>query len=32
VGLAAVAIVVLGLWPGPILELARQGALALMGG
>jgi hypothetical protein len=32
VGLATVAIVVLGLWPGPILELARLGALALMGG
>jgi NADH-quinone oxidoreductase subunit N len=32
VGLAAVAIVVLGLWPGPILDLARLSAIALMGG
>ncbi|MGD9318053.1 MAG: NADH-quinone oxidoreductase subunit N [Anaerolineae bacterium] len=32
VGLAAVAILVLGLWPGPLLELARQSALALLGG
>jgi NADH-quinone oxidoreductase subunit N len=32
VGLAAVAIVVLGLWPAPILELARRTAMALLGG
>jgi NADH-quinone oxidoreductase subunit N len=32
VGLAAVAIVVLGLWPAPILELAHLTAAALLGG
>jgi NADH-quinone oxidoreductase subunit N len=32
VGLAAVATVVLGLWPGLILDLARLSAIALMGG
>ncbi|HSR35353.1 MAG TPA: NADH-quinone oxidoreductase subunit N [Anaerolineae bacterium] len=32
VGLAAVAIVVLGLWPAPILDLARMTAMALLGG
>ena len=32
VALAAVAIVVLGLWPGPIVDLARVAALALLGG
>ena len=31
-GLAAAAIVVLGLWPAPILDLARQAALAFLGG
>ncbi len=31
-GVAAVLIVVLGLWPAPILDLARQAALALLGG
>jgi NADH-quinone oxidoreductase subunit N len=31
VGLAAVAIVVLGLWPGPILELIRMAVDALLG-
>jgi len=31
-GVASVLIVVLGLWPAPILELARQAALAFMGG
>ena len=32
VGLAALAIVVLGLWPTPLLELAQQAASALLGG
>ena len=32
VGIAAVAIVVLGLWPAPILDLARLTAAALLGG
>jgi NADH-quinone oxidoreductase subunit N len=32
VGIAAVAIVVLGLWPAPILDLARLTAMALLGG
>jgi len=32
VALAAVAVVVLGLWPGPIVDLARVAALALLGG
>ena len=31
-GVAAVAIVVLGLWPAPILDLARQAATAFLGG
>jgi len=31
-GVAAAAIVVLGLWPAPILDLARQAATALLGG
>ncbi len=31
-GVAAVMIVVLGLWPAPILDLARQAALAFLGG
>jgi NADH-quinone oxidoreductase subunit N len=31
-GVAAVAIVVLGLWPAPILNLARQAATAFLGG
>jgi len=31
-GLAAAAIVILGLWPAPILELARLTAIALLGG
>jgi NADH-quinone oxidoreductase subunit N len=31
-GVAAVAIVLLGLWPAPILDLARQAALAFLGG
>ena len=31
-GLAAALIVVLGVWPTPILDLARQAALALFGG
>jgi NADH-quinone oxidoreductase subunit N len=30
--IAAVAIVLLGLWPGPIVDLARVAALALLGG
>jgi NADH-quinone oxidoreductase subunit N len=32
VGLASVAIVVLGLWPAPILDLASLAAIALLGG
>ena len=32
VGIAAVAIVVLGVWPAPILHLARLTAMALLGG
>ena len=32
VGLAALATVLLGLWPTPLLELARQAATALLGG
>jgi NADH-quinone oxidoreductase subunit N len=32
VGLASVAIVVLGIWPGPILDLARAAITALVGG
>ena len=32
VGLASVAIVILGIWPGPILDLARAAVMALMGG
>ena len=32
VGLAALAIVVLGLWPAPILDLARMALAALLGG
>ena len=31
-GIAAVAVVVLGFWPAPILDLARQAATALLGG
>ena len=31
-GLAAAAVVVLGLWPGPMLELARIAAASLLGG
>ena len=31
-GVAAIAIVVLGLWPAPILDLARQAATSLLGG
>jgi NADH-quinone oxidoreductase subunit N len=31
-GLAAAAVVVLGLWPGPVLELARIAASSLLGG
>jgi NADH-quinone oxidoreductase subunit N len=31
-GLAAAAVVVLGVWPGPVLELARVAASSLMGG
>ena len=31
-GIAAVAIVVLGLWPAPIFDLARQAATAFLGG
>ena len=31
-GLAALVIVVLGLWPAPILDLAREAALAFLGG
>jgi NADH-quinone oxidoreductase subunit N len=31
-GVAAAAIVVLGLWPAPILDLARQAAVAFFGG
>ena len=32
VGIAAVVIVLLGLWPGPILVLAQSTARALLGG
>jgi NADH-quinone oxidoreductase subunit N len=32
VALAALAVVVLGLWPGPVLDLARMAALAIWGG
>jgi NADH-quinone oxidoreductase subunit N len=32
VGLASVAIVVVGLWPAPILNLAQLSAMALLGG
>jgi len=31
-GVAAAAIVVLGIWPAPILDLARQAAVAFFGG
>ena len=31
-GVAAVAIVVLGFWPAPILDLARQAATTFLGG
>jgi NADH:ubiquinone oxidoreductase subunit 2 (subunit N) len=32
VGVAALAIVVLGIWPSPILDLAHRTAMALLGG
>ncbi len=32
VALAAVAVVVLGLWPGPVVDLARLAAAAIWGG